>query len=244
MSEANGASGLVHSATSGKQAVSHPMIDPLARRLGRMQRVVKTAARLVAEEVGSTHRAAMVTLTYRPEVEWSPRHISEFLAHVRKWFDRREATLRYVWVLEKTKAGRPHYHVLIWLRRGHSMPKPDKQGWWRHGSTRIEWARRAVGYIAKYASKAEESFKVKGARLYGVGGIHRRDRDHLAFWRLSKWLRERIPFGTRADRIRFCGWVSRDTGEIFQSPWAVVVVRGLLRLLPRTPEVMPCGMPS
>jgi len=225
MSFPSEARGLVPSATS------LPMIDPTARRLGRMSRVVRTAARLVADEVGPSYRSWFVTLTYRPEVEWEPKQVSKFLHRARKWHESHGVTMRYVWVLEKTQRGRPHYHCLFWIPKRLSFPKPDKQGWWEHGHSERKIARRPVGYIAKYATKALDAFKVKGARLYGVGGIGKRDRDTLAYWRLSKWLRERIPFGTRADRISFLGWVSRDTGELFSSPWAVVVIRGLLRLV-------------
>ena len=61
--------------------------------------------------------------------------------------------IHYVWVLELTKRGRPHYHVLFWLPRGISMPKADKQGWWRHGMTNTVPARSPVGYLCKYTSK-------------------------------------------------------------------------------------------
>jgi len=221
------ARGLVPSATS------LPLIDPLARRLGRMSRVVKTAARLVADEVGPSHRAWFITLTYAPDVEWAPKQVSVFLQRVRKWHESHGLTMRYVWVLEKTVRGRPHYHCVFWIPKRLSFPKPDKQGWWTYGSTQRAIGRRPVAYIAKYATKSHEAFKVKGARLYGVGGIPRNQRDVLSFWRLSRWLRDRLEFGTRADRKPFLGWVSRSTGEIFQSPWAVVVVRGLLRVVAR-----------
>lgn len=212
-------------------ATSLPLIDPLARRLGRMSRVVRTAARLVADEVGPSHRAWFITLTYAPGVEWAPKQVSAFLQRARKWHEYHGLTMRYVWVLEKTQRGRPHYHCLFWLPKRLSFPKPDKQGWWPYGHTERKIARRPVGYIAKYASKAHEAFKVKGARLYGVGGIPDSQRSVLSFWRLSRWLRDRIPAGTRADRVPFLGWVSRDTGEIHRSPWSVTFIHGLLRLV-------------
>ena len=80
----------------------------------------------------------MVTLTYRDDVDWSPRQVSNYLKCVREWARRKAIFLHYVWVLELTKRGRPHYHVLFWLPKGVSMPKADKQGWWKHGMTRSE----------------------------------------------------------------------------------------------------------
>lgn len=228
-----GALGLVPSATS-QSGLALPIIDPLSRRLGRLKRVVQTAARLHEQEAGSDSKCLMVTLTYRDEVEWEPRHIATFIECVRLWHRKHDKRVRYVWVLEKTKRGRPHYHVLFWVPRGMHLPQADKEGWWSYGLTRTERAYRAVGYIAKYASKAQESYKVKGARLYGVGGLNSRSaRDVLHFWRLSRWLRDRIQEGERVNRVSFVGWVHATTGEIFRSPWAVVVVGGLLRLLPR-----------
>ena len=47
---------------------------------------------------------------------------------VREWARRKDIFIHYVWVLELTKRGRPHYHVLFWLPKGVSMPKADKQG--------------------------------------------------------------------------------------------------------------------
>jgi hypothetical protein len=176
-----------------------------------MARVVKTAARCIAD-ANPHHRAAMVTLTYRDDVDWQPRHISEFVKAVRAWMDRRGYRPRYVWVLEKTKRGRPHYHLLLWLPRRERLPMPDKRGWWPHGFSQVAWARRAVGYIAKYASKAQDAFQVKGARLFGVGGLDASARDCVGWWRLSRWLRDRIPENTRADRVSFVGWVARATG--------------------------------
>lgn len=129
--------GLVPSSTSGTReekeaAAGGYRIDPVESRLKRMKRRVLTGARLHQEQQ-PRFKAAMLTLTYREDGEWQPRHVSELLACVRKWVERRGVRFRYVWVLELTKAGRPHYHVLIWLPRGLTLPKPGKQGWWVHG---------------------------------------------------------------------------------------------------------------
>jgi hypothetical protein len=40
----------------------------------------------------------------------------------------------YVWVIE----GTPHYHLIIWLREGVKLAKPDSHGWWSIGATSIE----------------------------------------------------------------------------------------------------------
>ena len=62
----------------------------------------------------------------------------------------------------------------FWLPKGVSMPKADKQGWWKHGMTRSEWAHSPVGYLCKYTSKGIDFDSwgklPRGGRLFGHGG--------------------------------------------------------------------------
>ncbi|EIT4971290.1 hypothetical protein L2H77_005335, partial [Escherichia coli] len=145
-------------------------------RLKRLQKSVRISAEVVQEKLQDScvrYKAAMVTLTYAPDVEWSPRQVSNYLKCVREWARRKGIFIHYVWVLELTKKGRPHYHVLFWLPKGVSMPKADKQGWWKHGMTKSEWARSPVGYLCKYTSKGLDFDSwgklPRGGRLYGHG---------------------------------------------------------------------------
>ena len=124
--------------------------------------------------------------------------------------------------LELTKKGRPHYHVLFWLPKGVSMPKADKQGWWKHGMTKSEWARSPVGYLCKYTSKGldfESWGKLpRGGRLYGHGGYSPSMRITRA-WRLAPaWVRELID---EMDGVRKvgCYWVNRASGMGIRSPF-------------------------
>jgi len=171
---------------------------------------------------GHRTRTGFVTLTYRPGVEWSPRHISELQRHYANWLARRGHVLRSVWVLELTKAGVPHYHLIMVLPRGLTPPKPDKQGWWPHGLTRVEWARNATGYLAKYASKASGEFKFpKGARLYGVRGTGAYRPQFRHFMR-PRWQRRQF---TQDDTLRRVpgGWFLHvQTGQLLQSPYVLV----------------------
>lgn len=165
----------------------------------------------------------MVTLTYRPGEMWNPLHVAAFLKNVRQWLLRRNAKARYVWVMELTKAAVPHYHVLLWLPRGVTIPKPDKQGWWAHGSTRVEWARKAVGYLAKYASKGCEPGDIpRGARLHGAGGLDADQRAERTWWMRPMWLREVTTIGERVDRAKGGARISRLSGEVWFTPWSVV----------------------
>lgn len=207
------------------------------KRLTRLKKTVVTSARLAVEEAtrgGFRGSWAMVTLTYREDVKWSPKQTTTLTDHMRKYAARKGFPFRYVWVLELTVRGRPHYHLLVWLPLGRSMPKPDKQGWWPHGKTRIEWAKKPVGYLAKYASKGmdyEQSQLIpKGARLCGSGGLSSDARTEVRYWKLPLWVREVFPVIVDVGRSPG-GYVNRQTGEFLESPWRVVFLMGSLFLL-------------
>lgn len=190
-----------------------------------MRRGVLTSARLHQEELtegGVRFRAAMFTLTYRPGVEWHGRHISEYVKHVREYLARRRWRCRLVWVLEMQARGAAHYHVIVWLPRGITLPMPDKSGWWKHGSSRSEWARKAVGYIAKYASKIESKTVAlpKGARLWSQAGLQGETREILRWWIAPRWLRAFIVPGETLRKVG-CWWENRTTRIAYRSPWAV-----------------------
>lgn len=217
-----GGIGLDHSQTSRNLL----RVDPRETRLNRLRRSTITAARLHQEAVtqgGFRGRWAFLTLTYREVGDWSPKHVSELLGHVRKWFTRRLVRCGYVWVAELQKRGAMHYHLLIWLPKGLTLPKPDKQGWWPHGWTKIEWARNPVGYMAKYASKGDSGANFpKGARLYGSGGLTGGYLLESRYWKRPCWLREISVIEQPICRRHGGGWLDRGTGEIFHSPWGVL----------------------
>jgi len=167
----------------------------------------------------------MLTLTYRPDVDWEAGQISTVVRHIRQWLARKGHEMRFVWVQEFTKKGRPHYHLLLWLPLGLTIPKPDKQRWWPWGMTKIEWARNAVGYIAKYASKADSlHLPAKGARMHGNGGLTGAALIEQRWWKLPGWLRDRVEPSDRVKRRPTGtggGFFHPDTGEVYESPWEV-----------------------
>lgn len=211
-------------------------IDREATRLKRLKCSVLTAARLHQQQ-RSKWRVAMVTLTYRPDVEWAPGQISALVRHIRQYLARCGVSMRHVWVQEFTKKGKPHYHMLLWLPAGRTLPKPDKRGWWPWGFTKIEWARNAVGYIAKYASKGDSLHKpAKGARMHGNGGLTDECLLEQRWWKLPTWLREKADY---RDGVRRAvsgtggGFVNPSTGEVYRSPWVVVFHGGHVWIKPK-----------
>lgn len=224
------AAGLVSYETSGTFTHSSPanppnnnliLVDRVASRLKRLRSTVLTAARLHIQQK-SKWRVLMVTLTYAPEFEYQPHQLAQLVRHIRQYLKRKNIEMRYAWVMEFTKRGRPHYHLLVWLPLGLTLPKPDKRGWWPYGMTKIEWARNAIGYIAKYASKADSLHRPElGARMHGNGGLTGEALLEQRWWHLPTWARE---FGQPSDRL--CrrvggGILNPETGEVFLTPWRV-----------------------
>jgi hypothetical protein len=222
--------GLVTFKTSDTPSLESVEIDPVQARLKRLRRSVTTAARLFHHVLGSRHyKPAMLTLTYRNVDGFKPLHISELIKRIRHWVTRRGHVLRYVWVAELQMRGALHYHVLLWLPRGVTLPKPDKQGWWPHGSTRIEWARNAIGYLCKYVSKFDgQGTLPKGARLHGSGGHDDFAKQIRQWFNLPTWLKCLAGVESRFVRVKGVGLVERRTGVCVPSPWRVSFVGGRL----------------
>lgn len=176
-----------------------------------------------------------VLLTYADGVAWEARHISDYLRAVRQYCTEHKVHCRYEWVIELQGNGKPHYHVLFWLPYGFQLPKPDKSGMWTHGFSGIQAARSAVGYIVKYATKGSNEVYAlpKNCRLFGVGGGDGLERLAAHRAGLPLWLRQMLTPTSRAKKISHVGWLDRESGEIFSSPfvlswgkdpWGVVVV--------------------
>lgn len=176
-------------------------------------------------------RPWFVTLTYRPGVEWSAKHVADAIQRCRVWLKRRGGgKLRYTWVAELQQRGAVHYHLIVYLPRGLSMPKWDKQCWWPHGMTNTQLGKSGVGYLMKYVSKANPFHKFPdGMRLYGIGGLNAQARSIRAWHNLPSWIKN--EFGVGEVVRRSCGYLVRATGEILESPW--VLYRGPGQLLLR-----------
>lgn len=235
--------GLVHISTSDTPLESVEL-EKEFMRLRRMKQTVITSARLHSEEMttgGGRYRAAMITLTYRDSEEWEPKDITGMLKSAREYLRRKSVHFRYTWVLELTKRGRPHYHVMLWLPLGRQLPKIDKRGWWKKGLTRIEWARNPVGYLAKYASKGlPQGAKLPdGARICGTAGLTRQSRHEMGWWKCPSYVRDVITAPSHMRRAKGGGWLNVPTGEVFRSPWKFGgVSRGRLRLV-KTDTITP-----
>lgn len=188
------------------------------RRCSRMRTALIACADLQQRRLQATAsrwRAALLTLTYADKDAWEPRHISECLKILRQWCARRNWRLAYEWKAEMQKRRAVHYHVIVWLpvALGLRSLKLDSLGWWPHGLTNFQWARKdPVRYIAKYLSKAEVQGMPKGIRMHGRGGLDAATRCAVRFTLLPRYVREHFLSG---DVVRAIGggWLNRETGE-------------------------------
>jgi len=204
-------------------------IDKRLSRVRRCQKRVYAWAKLLDAYINDKDhfRLVMVTLTYKELEDWKPGHIRAFMYVVRSQL--RDKLLGYAWVAELQQRGAVHYHVLLLVRKGTIIPKPDEAGWWVMGMSRIETAKTAF-YIAKYTGKAHQKMGEfpKGLRMFAVWvsgslapGVAR------WFFRASaypKWLKDKIIeaalVGHYARRVPGGGWECND--NYYKSPWKVI----------------------
>jgi hypothetical protein len=124
-----------------------------------------------------------------------------------------------------------HYHLVAFLPLGWQLPKLDKQKWWRHGSTQMQWGRKPVAYIAKYASKLKEHEEFpKGLRMHGRGGMSAEVSREVRYWVSPRYVREAFGPGADPARAQGGGWINNLTGEWIES-------RALNEMQVRMPEM-------
>jgi hypothetical protein len=214
------------------------VLEKDALRFGRLRKNVGVAAKLHNMNATPRGNVCMVTLTYADAHGWGPRHVADYLRHVRNWFKRLTGrSVAYVWVAEmQAKRSTPtiHYHVVFWLPKGVTMPKADKRGWWPHGMTNTKRATAPVAYVMKYASKFDSKKGLPhGARIYGVGGLDAPCRNVRRWVNWPAFVQARAAVTDSFAPQVGGGWVNRATGEwwpseyglSFSTPLHSVVVR-------------------
>lgn len=198
------------------------LIDPRGQRSSKCRKSILNASRLIGSRLQSArvrYKCCMVTLTYRKTDEWKAKHISAYIHLVRKYLSKRGHDLLGVWKLEMQKRGAVHYHVLLWLPKGVTLPFADKQGWWKHGQTNQIWVKNAYGYTAKYIGKDEHGLIPKGARMFSLLGLTALEKREIRWWNTPEYIREAWPIEHDPVRAKGGGWLSRLTGEIKRSGW-------------------------
>ena len=207
-----------------------------AQRYRRLKGGVSNSARLLHRQAHQERHCQrwnlkFITLTYADASGWRPGHLEAFRKALWHWCRRNDCKLRFVWVAELQRRGAVHYHMVVWLPKGKFFPAPDKgsrHAWWPHGSTNVQTAKSPIGYLVKYASKANALSAAqfpRGARMFGHGGLSKEGREEVRYWRSPFWVRDALP-GTADIRKVSGGYVDKHTGEFLASPWRVCVGPG------------------
>ena len=190
-------------------------------------------------------QAWFVTLTYAKAGAWRPNHIQKAFDGFRRWCKRRGHTCKYTWVAEiqpkraeRTGDNVVHYHALVWLPVGVSMPfwdKPTRSGsrevvpFWAHGMSNTEEAKSGVGYLMKYLSKLGElTVFPDNLRLYGMGGLDPLARQVRSWYNLPQWAK--CLYGVGDLRRLGSSLVVVETGEVLNPMYSCQLVPGGLRL--------------
>ncbi len=232
------AAGLVLSINNGKTTVERVAdeclkVDHLQARCTRLRKNLGIAAKWQSTGAGIAY---MLTFTYRPGVEWKPEHVKEAMRHLRQWCKRVHGwTLRYLWVMELTQRGVPHYHCIVWLpalvvKKSDLMF--DRRGWWPHGMTNVVQAVAPTRYVMKYVSKFDSvhSFP-KGSRCYGIGGLDAAGRGCRRWVNLPRFVQARSSVSCKWRRAAGGGWVDGN-GELWPSEWGVSAIgKGYTRIM-------------
>ncbi|MDR3451926.1 MAG: hypothetical protein P4L96_03860 [Rhodoferax sp.] len=221
--------GLVPSKTSDTQfstvCLPNHFEARMDRRVGRLRRTVWASGHLHKFSALRAERVWFVTLTYRGVDDWKANHITSAIKCARQWLKRRTGhKLRYTWVAELQTRGAVHYHLAVWLPKGLTLPKFDKQGWWPYGMTNVQRSFNPVGYLMKYLSKVGAFHKFpKGCRLFGIGGLDAQARGIRTWINYPQWLKQTAGVG---EVVRRAGrYLVRETGEILKSPFRMLWTR-------------------
>lgn len=187
------------------------------RRKAARKRVFRVIKQQILLAKHRSFRAVSMTLTYKNNADFAPRNISDFLAKVRQMLKRKGYAFQYVWTLEQ--AEQLHYHLLLWLPRTLKLDLNKLVKQWCWGTTWLEYSKSPSAwgrYIAKFKNITP---LMRGARIYGYGGMDAEARLAIARAGMPLWLLAVLPVGHSARRCPGGGWVNSATGEFHPSPY-------------------------
>lgn len=225
-------------------ADNHMVIDTARARVERARRRMSVWASIVPKTIEvqkrkkleiEAPRLVMVTLTYADGSAWRANDIREYMLSLR--YALKSRLIGYAWVLEMQKRGAPHYHIMLYVRRGTRVPTPDKSGMWKKGVSRIETAQR-VDYIMRYVGKEyQKEMLPGGARMFAVWINKNIPTElQLLLFRASSlpgWFRSIVTEYVKQPGAEFAGlwkrapgggWLLKPTGEVHLSPWRLIAI--------------------
>lgn len=161
--------------------------------------------------------AVALTLTYANAKDFSPKHVTAFVAALRAALKRLGHPTLYLWRLERASA--LHYHLILWLPRSYRIGLAKLKKWWPWGSTWIAACRNVTDW-SRYIAKLDATVKLpKGARLIGYGGLDAAGQVVVRRVSLPRWLLVVLPKGVVPRRHPGGGWIDPATGVLYRSPY-------------------------
>lgn len=226
----NGVENVTIDSNAGRLARCQRRVHAWAETLPKLPRVIRRAGR----KLNLGPRMVMLTLTYAKADDWAPNQIRDFMKAIH--IELEKNIFGYAWVLEMQERGAPHYHVLLYVKRGTKIPRPDEK-LWKYGMSRIETVKTPY-YICKYTSaKKNKAYQKEGlpagARMFAVK-IYLTDLGNDAIFNFKtstapRWLvpylseaYSRVGLELRWIRCKGGGWLIEQTGEVLSSPWRLV----------------------
>lgn len=143
------------------------------RSMIKLRRTISANASGWYRDNGVAFLPLFMTLTFAGDIDVrsAKREVYLFFKRV-NWgaFRSRSSVLKYSYVIERTKSGRPHFHVVLYNLPFIPNFKRQFEAWWRNGFVRINAVRdvRHLGaYVSKYMSKDFPSADLgRRVRLY------------------------------------------------------------------------------
>jgi hypothetical protein len=143
-------------------------------RKDALRRARQDVRRIVNANVGSygkEHTAKFLTLTFRDHVTDLDQAHYEFKKFIQRMnymlFGVKSGNLRYTTIVEFTKKGRVHYHVIIYnipFTHVDLIGKTWGNGWvWIN---KIDNVDNVGAYVCKYLTKAQDDERLRGRKCY------------------------------------------------------------------------------
>jgi len=172
-----------------------------------------------------------LTLTINPQVGESPSERLRILSHAWRVIMLRlrrmhnDASIDYLAVVEQTKLGEPHLHILL---RSPFIPQPLLSSWMDELARSpivdirvVKNPRKAAAYVAKYVTKQPHQFE--GSKRYWQSRNYQLSKDD---WKPEpaldgyKWLIDRRPITLILQEWVWEGWAPRSepNGSIYAVP--------------------------
>lgn len=213
------------------------LLDPKEMRMKRKRRRITAWAKYYDNYINKgfdrskPYDAIFITLTCKTEEEQEKGLMRKYMKKIKERI--KEKLIAYAWVCELQEREVIHYHIMLIVKKGTKIKKPDKGDWYA-GSSNIQKAVKGIWYIISYLKKDYDHIP-KGWRcfaIYSRGEI----KENIRIDTLPNWVVE----ACKESFLNICGVIKKVTGgyiidgEVIESPYkqARNYITGCAILLP------------